>query len=86
MRFFLFTSFLVLSLHHLICGELPSLNWQERSDWINVKEDINPPAKGDGKSDDTEALQNIFSQLRDGMVIYFPPGTYKITKTIELRG
>ncbi|MGC9004926.1 MAG: glycosyl hydrolase family 28-related protein [bacterium] len=86
MRFFLFTSFLVLSLHYLICGELPSLNWQERSDWINVKEDINPPAKGDGKSDDTEALQNIFSQLRDGMVIYFPPGTYRITKTIEFRG
>ncbi|MBC7327396.1 right-handed parallel beta-helix repeat-containing protein [bacterium] len=67
-------------------ASIPSLNWQERSDWINVKTDINPPAKGDGKSDDTIALQKVFSELKDGMVIYFPPGTYVIKNTIEFRG
>ncbi len=70
----------------LFASDLPDLNWEERSDWINVKVDINPPAKGDGKTDDTEALQKLFSNLRDGMVIYFPPGVYLITQTIEFRG
>lgn len=78
--------FLFLTTSFLFGSELPSLNWQERSDWINVKTDIDPPAKGDGKTDDTEALQKIFSNLRDGMVIYFPPGIYRITRTIEFRG
>jgi len=86
MRVFFLLSLIALALTTLRCSELPSLNWQERSDWINVKTDINPPAKGDGKTDDTEALQSLFSHLQDGMVIYFPPGTYRITKTIEFRG
>lgn len=70
----------------LLGSDLPVLSWQERSDWINVKTDIAPPAKGDGKTDDTKALQRLFSNLRDGMVIYFPPGVYRITRTIEFRG
>ena len=86
MRVFFLLSLIAFALTTLRCSELPSLNWQERSDWINVKTDINPPAKGDGKTDDTEALQSLFSHLQDGMVIYFPPGTYRITKTIEFRG
>ncbi len=77
---------LLLTSTPLFGSDLPVLNWQERSDWINVKTDINPPAKGDGKTDDTEALQRLFSNLRDGMVIYFPPGVYRITQTIEFRG
>ncbi|MFN4179890.1 MAG: glycosyl hydrolase family 28-related protein, partial [Armatimonadota bacterium] len=77
---------LLLASTPLLGSDLPVLNWQERSDWINVKTDINPPAKGDGKTDDTEALQRLFSNLRDGMVIYFPPGVYRITRTIEFRG
>lgn len=76
----------LLSVSPLFSRGLPPLNWQERSDWINVKKDITPSAKGDGKTDDTEALQRLFLNLRDGMVIYFPPGIYRITKTLELRG
>lgn len=82
----LFLIFLLLTVTSLFPTNLPTLNWQERSDWINMKTDINPPAKGDGRTDDTEALQRIFSQLRDGMVIYLPPGIYRISRTIEFRG
>lgn len=66
--------------------EIPTLNWTERSDWVNVKTDITPAAVGDGVTDDTAAITAAISYIktygRD--VIYFPPGTYRITQTIEL--
>ncbi len=65
--------------------QIPSLQWEERSDWINVKTDIAPPAVGDGKADDTGAIQNAFNSLRDGSVLYFPPGTYRITAPLSLK-
>ena len=40
-------------------------------------------AVGDGRGDDTEAIQHTVSQ-GDGM-LYFPPGTYRITQSIEVR-
>ena len=40
-------------------------------------------AVGDGRGDDTEAIQHTVSQ-GDG-VLYFPPGTYRITQSIEVR-
>ena len=36
---------------------IPDLPWQKRSDWIDVKTDVTPAAKGDGITDDTAALQ-----------------------------
>ncbi len=39
------------------CRTSPALPWQERSDWINVKTDVAPPAVGDGVADDTAAIQ-----------------------------
>ncbi len=62
---------------------LPSLNWQPGSDWINVK---NFGAKGDGKTDDTAALQKAFDKLNNHITVYLPPGRYIISKTLEWKG
>lgn len=68
---------------------LPALNWQQRSDWINVKTGVQPAAVGDGVHDDTTAIQAALNRLDDNYVsrvktVYFPPGTYRITKTLSL--
>ena len=68
---------------------LPTLNWQQRSDWVNVKHDVSPAAVGDGIHDDTAAIQAALNLLDDNYVsrrkaVYFPPGTYRITKTLVL--
>jgi hypothetical protein len=65
--------------------QIPALKWEERSDWINVKTDIAPAATGDGKADDTLAIQKALTGLRDGSILYFPPGTYRITAPLSLR-
>ena len=65
--------------------QIPALQWVERSDWINVKTDVAPAAVGDGRADDTAALQNALAGVRDGSVLYFPPGTYRITAPLLLK-
>lgn len=65
--------------------QIPALEWEERSDWINVKMDIAPAAIGDGKADDTGAIQKALNELRDGSVLYFPPGIYRITAGLTLK-
>jgi uncharacterized repeat protein (TIGR02543 family) len=71
--------------------ELPILNWEQRSDWLNVKDlpsDVNGgnSAIGDGENDDTQAIQAAFDAVRmDGSTystVYLPEGTYKITQEI----
>jgi hypothetical protein len=62
---------------------IPSLNWTQRSDWVNVKE---KGVIGDGVADDTVALQTVLSTVKSGMVFYFPPGTYRITKMLNMTG
>jgi hypothetical protein len=63
--------------------------------WANVKTRFN--AKGDGKQDDTRALQQALDSLtcwpvkfNTGRaaytVIYLPKGRYRITRTLQLRG
>lgn len=68
---------------------IPTLNWQKRSDWINVKTDVRPAAFGDGAHDDTAAIQAALNQIDDKYVsqtktVYLPPGTYRISKTLIL--
>ncbi|MHB9025186.1 MAG: glycosyl hydrolase family 28-related protein [Armatimonadota bacterium] len=61
--------------------QLPTLNWEERSDWTNVQD---YGAVGDGVTDDTEAIQDAFDTVATGVTIYFPPGTYRITQTLVI--
>jgi pectate lyase-like protein len=65
---------------------LPALPWQTRSDWLNVKKDIQPVAKGDGIADDTAAIQAALDKLnirpKGYKGIFIPAGTYRITGTI----
>ena len=66
--------------------ELPRLDWEERSDWLNVKTKFG--AVGDGKADDTAAIQAALDSLKDGFdqpnTVYLPPGTYRITQDAAL--
>lgn len=67
---------------------LPTLKWQQRSDWINVKTDVTPAAVGDGIHDDTAAIQTGLNRLSRGYYgsksLYLPAGTYRISKTLSL--
>jgi hypothetical protein len=63
--------------------DIPSLNWQPRSDWINVKTST-PAAVGDGVADDTAALQAALNVTSVGKTVYIPAGTYRITQTLAM--
>lgn len=86
--------FLVLSISNSNANQnkstqaTPKINLVERSDWLNVRTDITPPAIGNGIHDDTASIQTALNKLGanpgDSKVIYFPPGTYKITKTLDV--
>ncbi len=67
-------------------SDIPRLNWQERSDWINVKTDVTPAAVGDGVADDTAAIQAALDSPSDPKPIYLPPGTYRLTRTLVFNG
>ena len=63
--------------------EIPVLRWEQRSDWKNVK---TLGAIGDGVADDTDALQSVLDASASGTTVYFPPGTYKTTKSLTIVG
>lgn len=67
--------------------DIAVLDWRERSDWINVRSDVSPVATGDGETDDTAAILTALMRLGpapgDPKVIYFPPGTYRISDTLS---
>jgi hypothetical protein len=53
--------------------------------WANVKTDYG--AAGDGVTDDTAAIQNALNSLGSARpTLYFPAGTYLITRTLTLTG
>ena len=60
----------------------PTLDWQPRSDWVSVKATCG--ASGDGKADDTAAIQKCLANMTSGSVLHFPPGTYRVTQTLEV--
>ncbi|EEP82172.1 hypothetical protein UREG_07037 [Uncinocarpus reesii 1704] len=51
------------------------------SSFISVK---SAGAKGDGKTDDTEAIQKILDDAKPDQIVYFDHGAYLITKTIKV--
>jgi uncharacterized repeat protein (TIGR02543 family) len=72
--------------------ELPELNWQKRSDWLDVTAlpaSVNGgrSAVGDGIADDTAAILAACNEVRKSngrwSTVYLPPGTYKITSTLH---
>jgi len=62
--------------------DIPRLDWQPRSDWINVQTDVTPGARGDGRADDTAPLQAALNRGVTGKTVYLPRGTYRITQTL----
>ena len=89
----LFTCCLCFALPRFTCAvtvDTPRLAWQERSDWTNVKTRVKPAAIGDGKADDTAAIQAALdtknAQTGDSITVYLPPGTYRITSTLVFKG
>lgn len=76
-----------LSVRALGAGpEIPRLDWTERSDWVNVRTDVTPAARGDGVADDTAAIQAALDSGGAAKAVYLPPGTYRITNTLVLNG
>jgi len=51
------------------------------SDFVSVK---SQGAKGDGRTDDTAALQQTLNQFAGCKIIYIPAGTYLVTDTITV--
>ena len=63
--------------------QIPVLDWAARSDWASVRD---AGAVGDGKADDTAALQEVFGAVRNGSTVYLPPGMYRVTRTVRMTG
>ncbi|QDU92647.1 Pectate lyase superfamily protein [Lignipirellula cremea] len=63
--------------------QLPRLDWEPRSDWQSVRDQ---GAKGDGKTDDTAAIQKVLDEVTNGTTVYFPPGKYRITQKLSITG
>lgn len=51
------------------------------SAFISVK---SAGAKGDGKTDDTEAIQKVLDSAKEDQIVYFDHGAYIITSTIKV--
>jgi len=63
-------------------GPLPQSGWAPPvNDVLNVRE---LGAKGDGVTDDTKVLQQIFKNVDHGQIIFFPAGKYLISDTLKL--
>ena len=69
-------------------GNIPTLGIAKMSDWIDVRQDVDPVAVGNGTNDDTAAIQAALDRLggnaNDPKVVYFPAGRYRITRTLHL--
>lgn len=63
--------------------ERPKPQYEDRpaSDFFSVKQ---AGAKGDGKSDDTAAIQNAINQQVGKGIVYFPAGSYIVTSTVTV--
>ncbi len=62
---------------------IPALAWEARSDWVDVR---SMGAKADGAADDSDAIQRALDGASDGSTVYFPAGSYRITRTLTHTG
>lgn len=71
-----------------VTDHIPVLNWEKRSDWLDITRDLTNPAIADDELDDTNAIQQALDKVGsspgDIKVIYFPPGIYYLNKTLTL--
>ena len=51
------------------------------SSFVSVK---SAGAKGDGKTDDSDAIQKVFDSANSNQIVYFDHGAYIVTKTIKV--
>ena len=86
MKRFIISCLALSSLVLFSAPEIPVLNWEIRSDWMNAKTPQtwnNVKAIGDGVADDTAALQAALGAVpAKGGTVFLPPGRYRITETI----
>lgn len=57
---------------------------QQSSGTLNVISDCG--ARGNGSSDDASAIQSCINQAAPGQTIYFPNGTYNLSKSLNVKG
>jgi len=78
----LLSMLLVLCASYALCGEGGPLPLESDTALINVR---SLGAKGDGETDDTEAVARAISEgMTTGKTVYFPKGTYMISKPIRI--
>jgi hypothetical protein len=70
---------LFLPLHVGARTQIPTVDLTPGSDWTNVKDH---GVIGDGVADDTDAIQALLTGMGDGGILYFPPGTYRVTREL----
>ncbi|MEI6234964.1 MAG: glycosyl hydrolase family 28-related protein [Planctomycetota bacterium] len=66
---------------NLTIEETPAGDWSNSSEWKSVKAF---GASGNGKQDDTDAIQKTIDS--GAKVVYFPRATYRVAGTIHVRG
>lgn len=80
-RFYVVPFFLLIAAVYISAANVIKVNdVEEDSGTVNVK---NFGARGDGITDDTEAIKASISGAANGLV-KFPRGSYRITKTIDI--
>ncbi|KAM5515146.1 Glucan 1,3-beta-glucosidase 2 [Fusarium oxysporum f. sp. phaseoli] len=66
---------------NVVTKSKPQYNSVPAANFISVK---SKGAKGDGKTDDTAAIQAVFNSVQDGQIVYFDHGAYVITDTVKV--
>lgn len=65
----------------IVTRSKPQYNTVPSSKFISVK---SQGAKGDGKTDDTAAVQAVFNKATADQIVYFDHGAYLITNTVKV--
>ncbi|KAK5989878.1 Glucan 1,3-beta-glucosidase [Cladobotryum mycophilum] len=65
----------------IVTKSKPQYNGVDASKFVSVK---SKGAKGDGRTDDTAAIQAVFNTIGADQVVYFDHGAYVITDTVKV--